>query len=202
MFKMGSNIMITDVPADFNPLEVFKTTQTFVSRNLTLHKADEELTYTVLVEKGNLSSEEMSKLHPDIQEMVNELSLSSQSPTLARVRRVQFIPALKEQYEALKKGERIVLKSSTDNSTCQELVSLKILSLYIYTFCLDLCDLRYRRQQQLLAVVKPGDRRSGGSPQHRDAPAGRHSTAGQYQLLSLARPGSDWASLPGDWRLL
>ena len=126
LFKIDGNIMITDVPKNFDPLEVFKSTESFTTRNQTLHKEDEELSYTVLVDKGSVSPEEVTRLHPSIQAIVQESPDSRQISMPANVRRVQFIPTNKEQHEELKKGNRIVLKSSTDENTCQALVSCKI----------------------------------------------------------------------------
>ena len=128
-FMMGDQMMITDVPSDFNPMDVFKVTQDYTGKNKTLQREDEEITYTILIEKGNITSTDIENLHPDIAESIQASPSSRQKRQVrpmafARVIRVQPVKVTFQQYETLQKGGRIVVKSSTDENTCGPHVSI------------------------------------------------------------------------------
>ena len=128
-FMMGEQMMITDAPTDFIPLDVFKVTQDYTGRNKTMQREDEEITYTILIEKGNITDTDIENLHPDIVERIQASPSTRQKRQVrpmvfARVMRVQPVKVTVQQYETLQKGGRIVVKSSTDENTCGSHVSI------------------------------------------------------------------------------
>ena len=127
-FLMGERLMVTDAPIDFDPLDVFKVTQDYKAKRKTLQRKDEEITYTILIEKGNITDTDIDNLHPDILEIIQSSPTARQkrqSPPeiLARVTRVQPVKINVQQYETLQKGGRIVVRSTTDENTCASHVS-------------------------------------------------------------------------------
>ena len=93
---------IMDLPIEFNPEDVVKVTQDFVNANQILDKKDEAIFYTILVDQGSLSEQEIQNLNPELKALVESTSVSRVAP--------QNIT--KEQFQNLLEGGRIVTKSN------------------------------------------------------------------------------------------
>ena len=146
-FMMGDQMMITDVPSDFNPMDVFKVTQDYTGRNKTLQREDEEITYTILIEKGNITNTDIENLHPDIAESIQASPSSRQKRQVrpvafTRVISVQPVKVTVQQYETLQMGGRIVVRSSTDENTCGSHVSSSPFTMHLKSSIFsDVCDI-------------------------------------------------------------